>query len=48
MGTSEIVVEELLPQQRYPKKNLDCTDATEKTYCSGTTKKIIVKMEHWN
>ena len=39
MGASKIGVEELLPQKRYRKNNLDCTDTSEKTYCSGTAKK---------
>ena len=38
MGASEVGVEELLPQKRYHKKNLDCTGTSQKTYCSDTTK----------
>ena len=39
MGASEIGVEELLLQKRYHKNNLDCT---------GTTEKVMGRIEHWN
>ena len=39
MVASEIGMEELLPQKRYHKNNIDCTGTSEKSYCSVTTKK---------
>ena len=39
MGALEIGVEELMPQKKYYKNDLDCTGASQKTYCSGTSKK---------
>ena len=38
----------IIATKRYHKNNLDCTGTSEKTYCSGTTKKIMGKIEHWN
>ena len=48
MGASEIGVEELLPQKRCHKNNLDYTGTSEKTYCSGATKKFLGRFKHWN
>ena len=47
MGGSEIGAEELLPQI-YHKNNLDCTGRSGKSYCSGTTKKVMGRTEYWN
>ena len=44
MGASEIGFEELLPQKRYHKNKL--VPANEKTYCSGTTKKIMGRIDN--
>ena len=46
MDATKIGVEELLPQKRYHKNNLDCTDTSEQTYCSGTAKKIMGNIDH--
>ena len=41
MSASEIGVEESLPQKRFHKNNRNCTGTSEKTYCSGATKKVL-------
>ena len=41
-------MEELQPQKRYHKININCTGTSEKTCCRGTTKKIVGRIEHWN
>ena len=48
MSASEIGVEVLLPQNRYHENNIHCTGTSEKTYCSGTSKKIPERIKHGN
>ena len=48
MGASEIGVEELLIQKRYHTNSIDRNGANEKTYCTGTPKKIMGRIEHLN
>ena len=48
MSSSEVGVKESLLQKRYHKNNFNCTCTSEKTYCSGTTKKIRGRIKHWS